>query len=153
MEFLLLCVTARPVMRSSQWTQWKGQLTRSVSKVSCIFSSYFPACFKIVQCFLHDSIRSDLFTESWEKEHVKALLILELAWIFIYMLYGLTTACQSKCCTCISQKRSVSARIRVPRRPVPTWNLPSWASFCANCHQIAISCVSSFPSQFTASPS
>ena len=122
-------VTARPVLRSSQSTQWKVQLTRSVSRVSCIFSSSFPANFKIVQCLLQDFLASDLFTESHEKKHFRMLLILELPWISIYMLYSLSTACKSKYCICISWGRPVGTRIRVPRRPVPVWNLPSW-EFC-----------------------
>ena len=119
------------MFRSCQSTQWKVQLKRSVSRVSCSLSSYFPACFKIVQCFLQDFLWSDLFTESQEKKHFRTLLILQLAWIFIYMLCCLSTACKSKYCTCISWKRPVSARIRVPKRSLPVWNLPSPA-FCTN---------------------
>ena len=47
------------------------------------------------------------------------------------MLYSFSTACQSKYCICNSWKRSVRARFWVQRRPVPVWNLSSWA-FCTN---------------------
>ena len=71
-----------------------------------------------------------------EVEHFRTLLILELPWIFIYMLYSLSTACKSTVYV-FSWKRPVIVRIRVPRRPVPVWNLPSWA-FCtqlpSDCH-------------------
>ena len=136
-------MTARPVLGSSQSTQWKVELTRSVSRVSCIFSSSFPACYRIVQCFLQDSLGIGLFTESQEKEHFRTSPILELVLIFIYMLYSWSTACKSKYYTCISWKRPVGERFRVPRRLVPVWNVACWA-FCANCHQIAISCVPVF---------
>ena len=148
------CMTTRPILTSSQSTQWKvpthKKCFQSFPNEACIFSSYFSACFNIVQCLLQDFLGSDLFTESWKKEHFKTLLILELSWIFICMLYSLSIACKSRYCTCISWKRPVSARISVPRRPVPVWNLSGWA-FCANfsldCHFL---CFQYFPSQFTA---
>ena len=36
-----------------------------------LFSSFIPACFMIVQCFLQDFLESDLFTESPEKKHFR----------------------------------------------------------------------------------
>ena len=76
--------------------------SQKVFSVSYIFACYFPACYKIVQCFLQDSLGFGLLTESPEKEHFRTLFILELVQIFIYMFYSLSTACQSKYCTCIS---------------------------------------------------
>ena len=113
------------------------------------FSSYSPACYKIVQCFLQVTLAFGLFTESQVEEHFRTLLILELLWIFNYMLYTLSTACQSKYRICISWKRPVRARFTFPRRPVPVCPVEHSVQ---NCHQIAISCVSSYPSQFTACP-
>ena len=124
-----LFATAKPVLRSSQSTQWKVQLKRSVSRVSCIFFKLFHSLFKDCVVFSTFSLRFGLFTESWEEKHFKTLLILELLWIFNHMLYSLSAACGSKYSICISWKRPGSARFRVPRRQVPVWYLPGWA-FC-----------------------
>ena len=48
-----------------------------------------------------------------------------------FILYSLYTACWSKYCIYIFWKRPGSARYRVPRRPLPVWNLSVWA-FCTN---------------------
>ena len=110
------CMTARAILGSSQSTQLKVQLTRRYYQSFLHFSSYFPTCFKIVQCFLQDFLGKDLFPESQEKKHFRTLLILEYMWIFISMFYSLSTACKSKYCMCIAWKRPVSARIKSPKK-------------------------------------
>ena len=130
-------MTTRPLLGVLKQHSEKFNSQEVFPEFHAFFSSNFPACFKIVHCYLQDSLGIGLFTESQEKDHFTTLLILELGWIFIYMLYHLSTTCKSKYCTCIYWKRPVSARFRVPRRPVPVWNLPSWV-FCAklpsDCH-------------------
>ena len=136
--FTFLCVTTRPLLRSSQSTQWKVQLTRSISRVSYIFSSHFPACFQIVQCFLQDFLGSDLFTESWEKKHFRTLLILELVWIFICM----HTACLQL--VKVSTLHVFLGRDLLVQEDQYLFEICPAEHSAQNCHQIAISCVSSF---------
>ena len=40
-DFLPFCVTTRPVLRSSQSTQWKVQHSRSVSRMFCISKLFY----------------------------------------------------------------------------------------------------------------
>ena len=136
-ELLSFCLTTRLVLRSSQSTQWKVQLTRSVSRVFCIFK-WFPASYKIVQCFLQVTLRFGLFPESWEEEHFQKNCS-------YWNYHGYSIVCFTVCLKLVEvsivfvflRRGPVRARFRVPRRPVPFWNLPTRAfhiNFPSDCH-------------------
>ena len=107
------------------------------------FPSFLLACFQIGQYFLQYVLGSDLFSESQEKKHFRTLLILALMQIFIYMLYHLSTACKIRYCVfflgrdlLVQESESLEDQSQFEICPVEHSVL--------NCHQIAISCVSSF---------
>ena len=124
-----------------------------MSRVSCIFSSYFPACYKIVQCFLQFTLRFGLFTESWEEEHFQNLGYFGI--IMNIQLYALTACLQlvEVSTAFVFLGRGLLEQDSESQEDQYLIKICPLEHFAQVCHQIAISCVSSYPSQFTACPS
>ena len=110
-----------------------NQLSESLTHKKC-FQSFLPF-FKLFSSLFQDcAVFSTQF--SWKLPVYRVLregTFQNFAYFGISMdihLYALQLVYSlSKYCTCISWRRPVSARFKVPRRPVSVWTLSGWEFF------------------------
>ena len=145
-------MSARLVLRSSQSTQWKVQLTRSVSRVFCIFQAITQLATRLHNVFYQ--LPSDLaYLKSPGRRNISKLC---LFWNY----HGYSIICFTACLQLVKVStlfvflgRGLLEQDSASQEDQYLFEICPVEHSAQICHQFAISCVSSYPSQSTACPS
>ena len=144
-------MTTRPALGSSQSTQWKFQLKRSVSRVSCIFQAISQLFTKLCNVFY--KLPSDVVSlQSPGRRNISEL--------YLYWSYcGYSFICFTACLQLVKVSlvyvflgRSMLETDSESQKDQYLFEICPVEHSAINFHQNAISCFSSYSSKFTACP-